>query len=135
MMNSNRPAKVAPSGCSLTSPPALKLRRRRWSLGDGTETGRTRHAGAAETTVAVRVLREILLVVILGVIELRSRGDFRGNRPVAGLRQRALILVARAFCRGALRVTVVIDAGPILRSDVVSLTHPLRGIVALPEHL
>src|SRR5512144_2438169 len=41
--------------------------------------GRTGNAGAAETAVAARVFREILLVIVLGKVELRTRSDLRGD--------------------------------------------------------
>src|SRR4051812_13246505 len=55
------------------------------------EPDRARDARAAETTVAVRVLGEVLLVVLLGVIKLRCVEDLRGNRAVACLRDRLLV--------------------------------------------
>ena len=45
------------------------------------------HARAAEPAVAVRVLREVLLVVVLGVVELGRRQDLRRDRAVARRRQ------------------------------------------------
>src|SRR6185436_5280835 len=48
--------------------PASSARRR------DADADRARHAGAADAAVAVGVLRQVLLVVILGVEELRRRG-------------------------------------------------------------
>src|ERR1043165_3004415 len=100
MMKIRMPASVAPSRCS---PGRL-------------QPHGTAHAGAAEPAVAVRILRQVLLVVVLGVVELRRRKDFRRDRAVAALRQRALILVAGALRRRALRRIVEVDAGAILRA-------------------
>jgi hypothetical protein len=48
-------------------------------------------AGAAETAIAAGVLREVQLMVVLGVIE-RARGpDFGGDRAEAGLARLALV--------------------------------------------
>src|ERR1700722_14067923 len=41
-------------------------------------------AGAAEPAIAERVLRQILLVVILGEIELRRLADLGGDTAIAG---------------------------------------------------
>src|SRR5262245_25980280 len=94
------PAATAPSGRSLTGAP-LRLRDR-----DARLAG---HPGAAEAAVAVWILRQVLLVVILRVIELGRRHDFGGDPAVAGLRQRALIVVARALRGGALRLVEYVD--------------------------
>src|SRR5579872_1731510 len=99
------------------------------------DSNRAAHAGAAEAAVAVRILREVLLMIVLGVVELGCRDDLGRNRAVPGFRDRALILVARTF-RGVLLLLVeVVDARSILRADVVPLPHPLRRIVGLPERL
>src|SRR5437762_11499856 len=55
------------------------------------------HAGATEAAIPAGILRQILLVVVLGVIEWRLGGDLRRNLPVPRLRQRLLILLARCF--------------------------------------
>ena len=59
------------------------------------DPNRAGHARAAETAVAVRVLGQVLLVVVLGVVELGRRDDLRRDRAVAGLRQLRLERVAR----------------------------------------
>src|SRR6185436_11873006 len=99
------------------------------------QAGLTRDAGAAESAVAVRVLREVLLVVVLREVELRRGQDLGGDGAVARLRERALVLVARALRGGALLLAEIVDAGSILRPDVVPLPHALRRVVALPERL
>src|SRR5437773_8485423 len=47
------------------------------------ESSGTAHAGAADAAVAPRILREVLLVIVLGVVELRRIEDFGGDRAVA----------------------------------------------------
>src|SRR5258708_5597204 len=124
MMNSRIPADAAFSGCSDIA----------GGLRDGHADG-TADAGTAKPAVAVRVLRQVLLVVVLGVIELRRRQDLGGDRAEPGFRQGALVLVAAPLRGGALRLVVVIDARPVLGADVVPLPHALRGVVAFPERL
>src|ERR1700747_998733 len=58
------------AGCS-------SLRRLRHLIGDA---DRAAHAGAAQAAIAHRVLRQILLVVVLGKIERRRIEDFGGDR-------------------------------------------------------
>src|SRR5215211_6229675 len=72
-------------------------------------TDGTRHPGPADSAVATRVLRQILLVVVLGVaVARRERGV-------------------------ALSVGGQVDRRAVLRPDVVALAHALGRIVALPE--
>src|SRR6478736_5982696 len=78
-------------------------------LGAGSD--RAGHAGTAEPAIAERVLGEILLVIVLGEIEFRRLGG--------------LLLLRREG----------VDAGTVLRADVVALPHALRRVVAFPEHL
>src|SRR5882757_4180477 len=47
------------------------------------DADRTAHAGAAEAAIAERILGEILLVVVLGVIERRRVEDFGGDGIMA----------------------------------------------------
>src|SRR5207248_8001673 len=89
------------------------------------EADRAAHTGSTEPAVAVRILLEILLVVILGVVELRRGQDLRGDRAMAGCLQPLLVRIARAFRRAPLLVVEVIDAGTVLRADVVPLPHAL----------
>src|SRR5436190_17157225 len=83
-------------------------------------------AGAAEPAVAVRVLRQVLLVVVLGVEELRRRHDLGGDRAVAGRGKLLLEGVARPLGRALLLRVLDVDARAVLRPDVVALPHPLR---------
>src|SRR3954471_21149828 len=48
----------------------------------GAHANRACHAGAAQAAVAVGHLREVLLVVVLGVVELAQRRDLRGDLAV-----------------------------------------------------
>src|SRR5439155_3896451 len=49
------------------------------------------HAGRVDRAVAVRVLREVLLVVVLGVVERAGRRDLGRDLAVAGGGQARLI--------------------------------------------
>jgi len=97
------------------------------------DSHRTAHARAAQATVATGILREILLVVILSLVELRRGNDFRRNPTVAGPIELFLKHVARCFRGVVLRFVVVVDAGSILSPDVVALSHSLCRVVILPE--
>src|SRR6185312_12389353 len=92
------------------------------------------HAGAADAAVAARILRQVLLVVVLGVVELGRVDDLGGDRAVAGALQLGRIGLARRLGRLALRVAVDVERAAILRAGVAALAHALRRIVVLPEH-
>ena len=62
----------------------------------GLQARLTCDAGPTNSAVALGILREILLVVVLGVVELRRGDDFGRDRAVAGRIQLLLIGVARA---------------------------------------
>src|SRR5262245_6675192 len=94
-----------------------------------------RHAGAAVAAVTPRVFREILLVIVLGVVELGSLANLRGDGPVTRRRERPLVRVARGLGETALLGRHAVDRRPVLRADVIALAHALGGIVALPEGL
>src|SRR5581483_7339566 len=96
---------------------------------------RAAEARAAEAAVAVWHLRQVLLVIVLGEIELRRVEALGGDRPVAVGREH--LLVGGLGCLGgaALRRRAHVDARTILGADVVALTHALGGVVALPEGL
>src|SRR5690349_16911106 len=93
------------------------------------------YPGPPDPAVAVRVLVQVLLVVVLGVVELRRFPDFRGHRAEAVCTEGPLVLVAGAFGRHLLRVRIRIDGGPVLRSNISALAHALGGIVVFPERL
>src|SRR5262249_19712401 len=98
------------------------------------EPDRARHAGATNAAVAPRVLGQVLLVIVLGVIERGRVEDLGGDPAVAPLRQHPLVGIARGLGEPALLRRVDVDARAVLRADVVALPHTLRGIVSLPEH-
>src|SRR5207248_3153609 len=66
------------------------------------ETGGAADAGSLEATVAARVLRQVLLVVVLGVIEGRFGCDLGRDAALSRLRQLRLAHLARSFRRGEL---------------------------------
>ena len=74
-------------------------------------------------------------MVVLRVIELGGRQNLGGDGAVARRLQPLLECVAGSFRRLALLVAVTVDAGAILRADIVALAHALRRIVVLPENL
>src|SRR5262249_39557434 len=96
---------------------------------------RAADSGSAEAAVAVRVLAEILLVIVLGVIELRRRADLRGDETVALLFQRLLERFLRLERRLELLLAVGVDGRAVLRAGVVALAHALRRVVSFPEFL
>src|SRR5688572_2098978 len=103
--------------------------------GGGGETGRAGDAGATVAAVSHRILRQVLLMITLGVVELRGVEDLGGDAAVPGGAQHALVGVAGRLGEPPLLGRVHIDAGTVLRADVVALPHALGGVVALPENL
>src|SRR4051812_42383704 len=97
------------------------------------QADRAGDAGAAEAAVAVRVLREVLLVVRLGVVERPRRRELGRDLAVAGAAQLGLIGGARALHLGALLLARPVDRRAVLRADVVALAEALRRVVSLPE--
>src|SRR5680860_1064666 len=96
------------------------------------------HLAEAVVAVAPGVLRQVLLVVVLGVVEvpvagLRQRLDLGRDGAVAGGAQALLVRLARG--RGGLGLLRGggVDQRAVLRPAVVALTHALRGVVLLPE--
>ena len=65
---------------------------------------RTGHARAADAAIAVGILRQVLLVIVLGVVERRRVGDLGGDAAVAGGGQPILVRArdasAARFCSG-----------------------------------
>src|ERR1044072_3218293 len=92
-------------------------------------------AGAAEPAIARRVLGKILLVIVLGEVELAGVHDLGRDRAVAVRRQRLVVHYLRILGGFALRRRRHIDAGTVLRADVVALAHALGRVVAFPEGL
>mmetsp|Transcript_34563 Transcript_34563/g.73637 ORF Transcript_34563/g.73637 Transcript_34563/m.73637 type:complete len:331 (+) Transcript_34563:13-1005(+) len=83
-------------------------------------------------------LREVLLVVRLGevpqpsvLVVVRRGGDFGLDLPPP---QRLLVGRLARLDQPPLIVVEVVGARAVLASPIVSLSHVLRGIVALPEH-
>src|SRR5258705_3199604 len=107
----------------------------RSNAGRNARADRAAHAGAAEPAIARRVLGQILLVIVLGEVERRRVDDLGRDRIEAALLERLLVHCLRGLGRLTLRGAEHVDAGAILRADVIALTHALRGIVVLPEGL
>src|SRR6185437_2356450 len=129
-----------------TSPPRRPRERRAPSLSPLTRgegpwrlllRGRHRagHAGAAEAAIAVGILRQVLLVIILGVVEGRRIGDLGGGRAAYKTRERLLKGITRGLGAATLLGARGIDRRAVLRADVVALAHALGRVVALPEGL
>src|SRR5215216_1306699 len=99
------------------------------------QANRAAHAGAVIRAVAVWVLavREVLLVVVLGVVERRGIGDLGSDGPVAGCAQLLLVGVARRLGRLPLGLGEGVDDRAILGAGVVALAHALGRVVVLPE--
>src|SRR6267142_1228011 len=117
---------------SIRSPrPASAWTSRRSDRRDARWTG---DAGPGDPAIPARVLRQVLLVVILGVIEGRLVGDLGRDRAESLLPQRGLERLSRLLGRRALLLAGRVDPAAVLRARVVALAHPLRGIVALPEY-
>src|SRR5438132_8727664 len=88
-------------------------------------TDRAGDAGAAEAAIAERVLRQVLLVIILGEIEGRRVADFGCDRAIAGGGEPHLVHLARGLGGLALRRRIGIDRRAVLGADIVALAHPL----------
>src|SRR5688572_33491802 len=88
-------------------------------------SSRAGNAGAAQPAVAAGILGEVLLVVFLGIVELRRRTDLGRDRAEAGLAERLLELGFRGERRLHLRITIGVDRRAVLRARVVALTHAL----------
>src|SRR5262249_55554811 len=96
---------------------------------------RAAHAGPAQAAIAHRVLRQILLVIVLGEVERRRIEDFRCDRTEAPRLELALVLRFRGLGGFALYGRERVDAGAVLRAHVVALAHALGRIVVFPERL
>src|SRR5690606_5061941 len=101
----------------------------------GFQSDRATDARATETAIAVRVLPQVLLVVLLGVVEWRRFREFCRDLAVPRRAQHLLVATAGGLGELSLRVTVPVDRRTILGPDVVPLSHALRRIVVFPEHL
>src|SRR6185437_4110324 len=87
------------------------------------------HATAAQPAVAAGILRQILLVIVLGVKELRCVADFRGDGAMSGGGEPGLVSALRYLGSVTLRLVSHVNRGAVLRTDIASLPHPLRGVV------
>jgi hypothetical protein len=94
---------------------------------------RALHAGAAQAAIAAGILGQVLLVVVLGVVELRCFEDLGRDRTEAGRREALLERRLRADGSITLLLVEPVDARAVLGARVVALAHPLRGIVGFPE--
>src|SRR5215216_2128389 len=99
------------------------------------QANRAAHAGAVIRAVAVWVLtvREVLLVVVLGVVERRGIGARGGDGAVAG--RRGLVLVGLLEGLGLLLLGLGegVDDRAVLGAGIVALAHALGRVVVLPE--
>src|SRR5580693_56367 len=92
-------------------------------------------AGAAEAAIAVRVLRQVLLMIPLGKVEGRSIADLGGDLAQPCRYELTLIGLPRGLGSGLLLRRKRIDCRPVLGPDVVALPHALGRVMALPEQL
>src|SRR6185437_7335237 len=93
------------------------------------------HSATAQSAVPIGILRQILLVILLGVIELRRVADFRGNGAVPGGAESGLIRTPRDLGGVPLCLVGHVYRRAVLRTDIASLAHPLRGVMRLPKCL
>src|SRR5579885_875460 len=121
-----------PSRCGFSAPAARLYAPLRLGREEADGTG---DAGAAEAAVAVRILREVLLVVVLGVVERPGLRDLGGDLAVARFRELLLEHRARRLRHLPLRLAAPVDSGAVLRAEIVPLPHALRRVVALPAEL
>src|SRR3954454_507498 len=90
-------------------------------------------AGSADPAVATRVLRQVLLVVVLGVVERLVRLDLGRDLAIARLPELVAVQTQRLLGGGCLAWVGHVDRRAVLRPEVVALTHALRRVVVLPE--
>src|SRR5712692_7359363 len=98
-------------------------------LSGGLSRDRAADAGAAETAIAGRVFRQILLMVRLGEIERWRVGDLGRDPAQPGYAEAVLIDLARRFGGLSLRRGEDVDRRTVLGADIVALAHPLRRIM------
>src|SRR4249919_3553433 len=91
-------------------------------------------AGSAETAVASGVFREVLLVIVLGVVKWRRVCNLGGNASETRIVQAILEGLARRLGGALLLGRERVNRRPVLRADIVPLLHPLRRIVVFPEN-
>jgi len=74
-------------------------------------------------------------MVVLGVKEFGGESDVGGDGAEAAGLQPRLITIAAGERLSELSLAAAINDRAVLRTDVVTLPHALRGIVAFPEGL
>src|SRR5439155_24616388 len=114
----------SPSGPSRARPrtPGGELRPK---LCAGRQARRASDPGAAATAITPRVLGEVLLVVVFGVVELSGGADLGGDGLVARLAEHALGGIAGGEGRLLLRVALRVDRRSVLGAHVVAPAHAL----------
>src|SRR5262249_40580542 len=105
------------------------------SLRRNTQPDRAAHAGAAQAAIAVGGLGEVLLGIVLGVVERGRVDDLGGYGAHAVLGELLLEHGERGLGLLLLLGREGVDAGAVLRADIVALAHALRRVVAFPEDL
>src|SRR2546426_12042212 len=78
----------------------------------------TGDAGTAEPAVASRILGEVLLVIILGVVERRRVGNLGGDAPEARVVQAILERLPRCLGGALLLRRKGVHRRAVLRADV-----------------
>ena len=124
--------------CSPSTPPPMSSTTTRWCCGNTCCSVRPDRPAATPigratpvpplATVAVGVLRQILLVVILGVIERARRGDLGGDVVVTALAQARGVGIARRRGGVMLLGRGGVDGRTVLRAEVVAPAHAPGGI-------
>ena len=99
------------------------------------DPGGTTDAGAADTAVAIRIFRKILLVLVFRVIKRIKWQNLGRDISVSCLRQLCLVGNQRLPRCRMLCVVVRENRGSILGAHIISLAHTLRRVVAFPEYL
>src|SRR5471032_618412 len=107
----------------------------RRSLCGDAEADRAAHAGSTQAAIATGVLGEILLVITLSVVEHRRVEDLGRDLAHAAAREFLLEDRLRGLGLALLLGREGVNAGAILRADIVALAHALGRIVVLPEGL
>ena len=72
-------------------------------------------------------------MVVFGVVEIMRRSDLSRDGTITRLTQRLPVCLFRTTSGSQLLIIVAIDSRAVLSPYIVSLAHPLCGIVALPK--
>jgi hypothetical protein len=75
-----QPASAVPNLSEMQLPQRLGRR----ALLGGDPFGRTGHTGTAQSAIAARIFRQVLLMIILGEIKRRGRNNFAADRTITG---------------------------------------------------